>query len=132
MWHYALGVIAMLHLKAVYTPASAPDWSGAAPETRLCWFSSRSGLTAIFFFHPCPLPCKPFFCVAVNSRCLTPGFSSGALMTLSDDERHLLVSVVSVWLRRAGGDAGSHDADAYRQILSETEPAVSDCHARIS
>lgn len=34
------------------------------------------------------------------------GFSSGALMTLSDDERHLLVSVVSVWLRRAGGDAG--------------------------
>ncbi len=30
------------------------------------------------------------------------GFSSGALMTL-DDERHLLVSVVSVWLRRAGG-----------------------------
>lgn len=35
------------------------------------------------------------------------GFSSGALMTLSDDERHLLVSVVSVWLRRAGGDAGA-------------------------
>ena len=25
------------------------------------------------------------------------GFSSGALMTLSDDERHLLVSVVSVY-----------------------------------
>ena len=37
------------------------------------------------------------------------GFSSGALMTLSDDERHLLVSVVSVWLRRAGG-CRSHDA----------------------
>ena len=52
------------------------------------------------------------------------GFSSGALMTLSDDERHLLVSVVSVWLRRAGGGCRSHDADAYRQILSETEPAV--------
>ena len=52
------------------------------------------------------------------------GFSSGALMTLSDDERHLLVSVVSVWLRRAGGDAGAMMLDAYRQILSETEPAV--------
>ena len=51
------------------------------------------------------------------------GFSSGALMTLSDDERHLLVSVVSVWLRRAGGDAGAMMLDAYRQILSETEPA---------
>jgi uncharacterized caspase-like protein len=51
------------------------------------------------------------------------GFSSGALMTLSDDERHLLVSVVSVWLRRAG-DAGAMMLDAYRQILSETEPAV--------
>jgi uncharacterized caspase-like protein len=50
------------------------------------------------------------------------GFSSGALMTL-DDERHLLVSVVSVWLRRAG-DAGAMMLDAYRQILSETEPAV--------
>ena len=48
------------------------------------------------------------------------GFSSGALMTLSDDERHLLVSVVSVWL----GDAGAMMLDAYRQILSETEPAV--------
>lgn len=48
------------------------------------------------------------------------GFSSGALMTLSDDERHLLVSVVSVWLRRAGAMM----LDAYRQILSETEPAV--------
>ncbi|MBE0056964.1 hypothetical protein FOT54_25895 [Citrobacter freundii] len=45
-------------------------------------------------------------------------------MTLSDDERHLLVSVVSVWLRRAGGDAGAMMLDAYRQILSETEPAV--------
>ncbi|MGX4954358.1 hypothetical protein [Enterobacter kobei] len=42
------------------------------------------------------------------------GFSSGALMTLSDDERHLLVSVVSVWLRRAGGDAGAMMLDAYR------------------
>lgn len=56
------------------------------------------------------------------------GFSSGALMTLSDDERHLLVSVVSVWLRRAGGDAGGDAGammlDAYRQILSDTEPAV--------
>ncbi|WP_427026721.1 hypothetical protein ACNFZZ_24425 (plasmid) [Enterobacter hormaechei] len=51
------------------------------------------------------------------------GFSSGALMTLSDDERHLLVSVVSVWLRRAGGDAGAMMLDAYRQILSETEPS---------
>ncbi|MDM7070172.1 hypothetical protein QUG48_23930, partial [Enterobacter hormaechei] len=30
------------------------------------------------------------------------GFSSGDLMTL-DDERHLFVSVVSGWLRRAGG-----------------------------
>ncbi|WP_258961724.1 hypothetical protein, partial [Klebsiella pneumoniae] len=40
------------------------------------------------------------------------------------DERHLLVSVVSVWLRRAGGDAGAMMLDAYRQILSETEPAV--------
>ncbi|WP_235028993.1 hypothetical protein, partial [Mycoplasmoides pneumoniae] len=49
---------------------------------------------------------------------------SGALMTLRDDERHLLVSVVSVWLRRAGGDAGAMMLDAYRQILSETEPAV--------
>ncbi|MCK6803492.1 MULTISPECIES: hypothetical protein, partial [Enterobacteriaceae] len=26
------------------------DWSGAAPGTRLYRFSSRSGLTAIFFF----------------------------------------------------------------------------------
>ena len=33
------------------------------------------------------------------------GFSSGDLMTLSDDERHLLVSVVSGCLRRAGGEA---------------------------
>ncbi|MBE0008109.1 hypothetical protein FOT53_24485 [Citrobacter freundii] len=33
-------------------------------------------------------------------------------------------SVVSVWLRRAGGDAGAMMLDAYRQILSETEPAV--------
>ncbi|MFT3512829.1 hypothetical protein ACMWFI_27680 [Klebsiella pneumoniae] len=47
------------------------------------------------------------------------GFSSGDLMTL-DDERHLFVSVVSGWLRRAGGMM----LDAYRQILSETEPAV--------
>ncbi len=51
------------------------------------------------------------------------GFSSGALMTLSDDERHLLVSVVSVWLRRAGGDDGAIMLDAYRQILSKHEPA---------
>jgi uncharacterized caspase-like protein len=51
------------------------------------------------------------------------GFSSGALMTLSDDERHLLVSVVSGWLGRAGGP-GAMMLDAYRQILSETEPAV--------
>lgn len=36
------------------------------------------------------------------------GFSSGDLMTL-DDERHLFVSVVSGWLRRAGG-CRSHDA----------------------
>ncbi len=50
------------------------------------------------------------------------GFSSGDLMTL-DDERHLFVSVVSGWLRRAG-DAGAMMLDAYRQILSETEPAV--------
>ncbi|GJK33002.1 hypothetical protein TUM17556_49210 [Enterobacter asburiae] len=35
------------------------------------------------------------------------GFSSGALMTFNDDERHLLVSVVSGWLRRAEGDAGA-------------------------
>jgi hypothetical protein len=42
------------------------------------------------------------------------GFSSGDLMTL-DDERHLFVSVVSGWLRRAGGmpehDAGCIPAD---------------------
>ncbi len=64
-----LCVTAMLHLKPVYTPLVLQDWSGAAPGTRLYWFSSRSGLTAIFFFfHPRPLPCKPFFCVAVNSR----------------------------------------------------------------
>ncbi|MGU0094425.1 hypothetical protein ACVV8E_23665, partial [Enterobacter hormaechei] len=36
----------------------------------------------------------------------------------------VVVSVVSVWLRRAGGDAGAMMLDAYRQILSETEPAV--------
>ncbi len=30
------------------------------------------------------------------------GFSSGDLMTL-DEKRHLFVSVVSGWLRRAGG-----------------------------
>ena len=52
------------------------------------------------------------------------GFSSGALMTFNDDERHLLVSVVSGWLRRAEGDAGAMMLDAYRQILSETEPAT--------
>ena len=52
------------------------------------------------------------------------GFSSGDLMTLSDDERHLLVSVVSGCLRRAGGDAGGMMLDAYRQILSETEPTA--------
>jgi len=52
------------------------------------------------------------------------GFSSGDLMTLSDDERHLLVSVVSGSLRRAGGDAGGMMLDAYRQILSETEPTA--------
>ena len=52
------------------------------------------------------------------------GFSSGALMTLSDDERHLLVSVVSGCLRCAGGDAGGMMLDAYRQILSETEPTA--------
>ena len=51
------------------------------------------------------------------------GFSSGDLMTL-DDERHLFVSVVSGWLRRAGGDAGGMMLDAYRQILSETEPTA--------
>jgi hypothetical protein len=51
------------------------------------------------------------------------GFSSGDLMTLSDDERHLLVSVVSGCLRRAG-DAGGMMLDAYRQILSETEPTA--------
>ncbi|KPS90813.1 hypothetical protein AN697_28245 [Enterobacter cloacae subsp. cloacae] len=45
-------------------------------------------------------------------------------MTFNDDERHLLVSVVSVWLRRAEGDAGAMMLDAYRQILSETEPAA--------
>ncbi len=38
------------------------------------------------------------------------GFSSGALMTFNDDERHLLVSVVSGWLRRAEGGCRSHDA----------------------
>ncbi|MDL0032837.1 hypothetical protein, partial [Enterobacter hormaechei] len=44
--------------------------------------------------------------------------------TFNDDERHLLVSVVSGWLRRAEGDAGAMMLDAYRQILSETEPAA--------
>jgi hypothetical protein len=39
----------MLHLKPVYTPLVLRDWSGAAPGTRLYRFSSRSGLTAIFF-----------------------------------------------------------------------------------
>ncbi|MEP8901379.1 hypothetical protein ABKT86_23075, partial (plasmid) [Enterobacter hormaechei] len=67
---------------------------------------------------------KPFFCVAVKSRKAIYGFSTVALMTISDDERHLLVSDDSVWLRRAGGDAGAMMLDAYRQILSETEPAV--------
>ena len=43
------------------------------------------------------------------------GFSSGALMTLSDDERHLLVSVITL---------KDSVAVRYRQILSETEPAV--------
>ncbi|MGS6225249.1 hypothetical protein ACVGV4_00060, partial [Enterobacter hormaechei] len=52
------------------------------------------------------------------------GFSSGALMTFIDYERHLLVSVVSGWLGRAEGDAGAMMLDAYRQILSETEPAA--------
>ena len=45
-----LCVTAMLHLKPVYTPLVLRDWSGAAPGTRLYRFSSRSGLTAIFFF----------------------------------------------------------------------------------
>ncbi|SNU37742.1 hypothetical protein KOSB73_410005 [Klebsiella grimontii] len=49
-----LCVTAMLHLKPVYTPLVLRDWSGAAPGTRLYRFSSRSGLTAIFFFSSLP------------------------------------------------------------------------------
>ncbi|TRI88221.1 hypothetical protein FG614_025825 [Salmonella enterica subsp. enterica serovar Typhimurium] len=52
------------------------------------------------------------------------GFSFGGLMTLGDDARHLIVAVVLVWLARAEVDAGVMLLDAYRQILSETEPAV--------
>uniref|UniRef100_UPI00106F704A hypothetical protein n=1 Tax=Enterobacter hormaechei TaxID=158836 RepID=UPI00106F704A len=52
------------------------------------------------------------------------GFSSGALITFNDDERHMLVSVVSGWLRRAGGDAGAMMLDAYRQLFSATVPAA--------
>ncbi|WP_215416112.1 hypothetical protein, partial [Escherichia coli] len=43
-----------LHLVHVYTSLVLRDWSGAAPGTRLYRFSSRSGLTAIFFFSSLP------------------------------------------------------------------------------
>ncbi|WP_236905354.1 hypothetical protein, partial [Enterobacter hormaechei] len=59
-----------------------------------------------FFFHPLPLPCKPVVFVAVHSGQALLGFSSAALMTLSGEERHLLLIVVSGWLRSAGGEAG--------------------------
>ncbi|MGP3127950.1 hypothetical protein ACTVOX_25520 [Serratia marcescens] len=52
------------------------------------------------------------------------GFSSGVLVNLSDDERQLLVTVISGCLRRAGGDAGGMMMEAYRQILAEADPEV--------
>ncbi|WP_236905373.1 hypothetical protein, partial [Enterobacter hormaechei] len=48
----------------------------------------------------------------------------GDLLTISDDERPLLVSVLSVWLRRAGWYAAATMLDACRHILSDTDPDV--------
>lgn len=52
------------------------------------------------------------------------GFSFGALMIVSNEERTLLVGIISVWLRQAGGDAGKMMLDAYYQVSSEKDPHV--------
>ncbi|MED5719145.1 hypothetical protein, partial [Enterobacter hormaechei] len=49
-----LCVLPMLHLKPESPPFAPRVWPGVAPGTRLYRFSSRSGLTAIFFFSSLP------------------------------------------------------------------------------
>ena len=64
-----LCVTAMLHLASIHS-ASAP-WlvrRCARNPPVLVQQPFRPDCN-FFFFHPRPLPCKPFFCVAVNSRC---------------------------------------------------------------